>query len=212
MNGLNTYLIRSREMLDLANRKTKKARTEHAAVTERLPFQRGDVLFHSIHELCVIKGIVGTPGGLEGLSYWIEPVRPGKHLSRYFVGVHHVIQSGFHRPISKKEIEDIFEYFRRGESELKNNPDENFSFQLRTIAQGNTAWAFAKTLLLVASRRENYGREEGRLVKHAADALAHEIALVLKIPVGKAFSMIRKHFRSQLAVHPWLDDILTCKD
>ncbi len=199
-------------MLDLADRKTEKARTEHAAVTKGLPFQRGDALFHSIHGLCVVKGIVGKPGGLEGLRYWIEPVRPGKHLSRYFVEVYQTIQSGFHRPISEKEIEDIFEYFHRGKSELKNDLNEDFSFQLRTIAQGNTAWAFAKVLLMAASGPENYGREEDRLVKHAAEALAQEIAIVSKITVKKAFSMIRKHLRSHLAVHPWLDDILTYKD
>ena len=94
-------------MLDLSDRRTEKARTEHAAATKELPFRRGDVLFHSIHGLCVVKGVVGKPGGLEGLSYWIEPVRPAKHLSRYFVGVHQAIQSGFHRPISEKEMKDI---------------------------------------------------------------------------------------------------------
>ena len=199
-------------MLDLADRKTEKARTEHAAATKGLPFQRGDVLFHPIHGLCVVKGIVGKPSGLEGLSYWIEPVRPGKHLLRYFVGVHQAIQSGFHRPISKKEIEGIFDSFRRGKAEPENSPNETFSFQLRTMAQGNTAQAFAKVLLLAVSRRLDCDRGESKIVKHAAEALAQEIAIVSKITVKKAFSTIRKHLRSHLAVHPWLGDFLTCKD
>lgn len=203
---------RSRKMLDLADRKTEKARTEHAAATKGLPFQRGDVLFHSIHGLCVVKGIVGKHSGLEGLSYWIEPARSGKHLSRYFVGVHQAIQSGFHRPISKREIESLFESFHGGKTEPKNFSHEDYSFRLRTISQGNTAQAFAKVLQMAVSKRLYCDRGESKLVKHAAEALAQEIAVVLKITVKKAFSLIKKHLRSHLAVHPWLNDILTYKD
>jgi RNA polymerase-interacting CarD/CdnL/TRCF family regulator len=199
-------------MLDLATRKTKKARTEHAAATKELPFQRGDVLFHSVHGLCVIKGIVGKPSGLEGLSYWIEPVHPGKHLSRYFVGVHQAIQSGFHRPISKKEIKSIFESFRCGKTAPENSSREDYSFRLRTVAQGNTAQAFAEVLLMAVSKQLYCDRGESKIVKHAAEALAQEIAVVSKITVQKAFLLIKKHLRSHLAVHPWLGDILTCKD
>jgi RNA polymerase-interacting CarD/CdnL/TRCF family regulator len=199
-------------MLDLADRRTEKARTEHAAATEGLPFQRGDVLFHSIHGLCLVKGIIGKPSGLEGLSYWIEPARPGKHLSRYFVGVYQAIQSGFHRPISKKETEDIFVSFRCGKTEPENFPNENYSLRLRTVAQGNTAQAFAEVLLMAVSKQLYCDRGESKIVKHAAEALAQEIAIVLKISVKKAFSLIRKNLRSHLVVHPWLGDILTCKD
>ncbi len=199
-------------MLDLADRRTEKARTEHAAATKGLPFQRGDVLFHSIHGLCVVKGIIGKPSGLEGLSYWIEPVRPGKHLSRYFVGVYQAIQSGFHRPISEKEIEGIFDSFRRGKLEPEIFPNENYSLRLRTVAQGNTAQAFAEVLLMAVSKQLYRDRGESKIVKHAAEALAQEIAIVLKVPVKKAFSLIRKHLRSHLAAHPWLGDVLTCKD
>jgi RNA polymerase-interacting CarD/CdnL/TRCF family regulator len=199
-------------MLDLADRKTEKARAEHAAATQGLPFQRGDVLFHSIHGLCVVKGIVGKPSGLEGLSYWIEPARPGKHLSRYFVGVYQAIQSGFHRPISEKEIEGIFVSFRCGKTALEHFPNENYSFQLRTVSQGNTAQAFAKVILMAVSKQLYCDRGESKIVKHAAEALAQEIAIVLKIPVKKAFSLIRKNLRSHLVVHPWLGDILTYKD
>jgi RNA polymerase-interacting CarD/CdnL/TRCF family regulator len=199
-------------MLDLADRRTEKARTKHAAATKELPFQRGDVLFHSTHGLCLVKGIVGKPGGLEGMSYWIEPVRPAKHLSRYFVGVYQAIQSGFHSPISEKEIEDIFASFRCGKTEPENSPNENYPLRLRTVAQGNTAQAFSQVLLMAVSKQLYCDRGESKIVKHAAEALAQEIAIVLKIPVKKAFSLIRKHLRSHLAAHPWLGDILTCKD
>jgi RNA polymerase-interacting CarD/CdnL/TRCF family regulator len=207
-----SLFIRSNKMLDLADRKTKKARTKHAAATKGLPFQRGDMLFHSIHGLCVVKGIVGKSGGLEGLSYWIEPARPGKHLSRYFVGVHQAIQSGFHRPISKKEIETIFESFRCGKTGVENFPKENYSFQLRTVSQGNTAPVFAQVLLMAVSKQLYCDRGESKIVKRAAEALAQEIAVVLKITVEKAFSLIRKHLRSHLTVHPWLGGVLTYKD
>ena len=199
-------------MLDLEDRKTKKARTEHAAATKGLPFQRGDVLFHSIHGLCLVKGIVGKPGGLEGLSYWIEPARHAKHLSRYFVSVHQAIESGFHRPISKKEIEGIFASFRCGKTEPKSSPREDYALKLRAASQGNTAQAFAEVLRMAVSKRSYCDRGESKIVKHAADALAQEIAIVLKITVPKAFSLIRKHLRAHLAAHPWLGDILTYKE
>lgn len=199
-------------MLDLADRKTKKARTKHAAAIRGLPFQRGDVLFHSTHGLCAVKGIVGRPSGLEGLSYWIEPIQSAKHLSRYFVGVHQAIQSGFHRPISKKEVGAIFESFHPGGKEAESFSQEDYSFQLRTVSQGNTARAFAKVLLMAASKQLYCDRGESKIVRHAADALAREIAVVLKITVPKAFSLIRKHLRSHLAAHPWLGDVLTYKD
>ena len=199
-------------MLDLADRRTEKARTEHAAATKELPFQRGDVLFHATHGLCLVKGIVGKPGGLEGLSYWIEPVRPGKHLSRYFVGVHQAIESGFHLPISEKEMEDIFLSFRRGRTEPGSFDRVDYSFQLRTIAQGNTARAFADVLLMAVSKQLYCDRGEIKIVKHAAEALAQEIAAVLKIPVKKAFALIRKNLRTHLVAHPWLGDLLTFKD
>ena len=208
----NVQEIRRCEMLDLADRRTEKARTEHATATKELPFQRGDVLFHSIHGLSLVKGIVGKTSGLEGLSYWIEPVRPAKHLSRYFVGVHQAIQSGFHLPISEKEVEDIFASFRSGKTEPETAPNENYSLRLRTVAQGNTAQAFAQVLLMAVSKQLYCDRGESKIVKHAAEALAQEIAVVLKIPVKKAFSLIRKNLRAHLAAHPWLGDILTYKD
>jgi len=83
---------------------------------------------------------------------------------------------------------------------------------LRTIAQGNTAQDFAKVLLMAVSKQLYRDRGESKIVKHAAEALAQEMAVVLRIPVKKAFSLIRKHLRVHLATHPWLGDLLTCKD
>ncbi|MFA7254716.1 MAG: hypothetical protein WC133_01285 [Candidatus Omnitrophota bacterium] len=199
-------------MLDLADRRTEKARKDHAAATEGLPFQRGDVLYHSVHGLCVVKGVLGKPSGSEGMSYWIEPSRPGKHLARYFVDVEQAHLSGFHRLMTVQETEEIFESFRLGKMNPEENPTGDLCSQLRIMVHVNTPQAFAKMLLKSVSEKSDNTHGEGKLVKRAADALSQEIALVLKVSPKKACLMIRRNLRSHLSDHSWVDDILTPKD
>ena len=199
-------------MLDLDDRRTEKARQDHATATEGLPFQRNDILYHSVHGLCVVKGVLGKPGGSEGMRYWIEPCRPGKHLARYFVDVRQSHLSGFHRLMTVAETEEMFESFRRGKMNSEENPTGDLCSQLRVMVKRNTPESFAEMLLKAVSFKSDNTHGEGKLVKRAADALSQEIALVLKVSPKKACSMIRRNLRSHLSDHSWVDDILTPKD
>lgn len=163
--------------------------TEQKAV-----YTEGQLLFHPLHGLCVVKALVNQPELSEGLCYWIEPRRPRGVSVRFFITVPHIHEAGFHIPISRKDAEEILTYFRNGgESEVIREENEA---KIHAFVRQNTAWAFAKALSILShSPVRERSREERKLLQRSIDGLVKEFAFVLEMSLAEASSLIKNNLK-----------------
>ncbi len=173
-------------------------------------FKKGELLFHSVHGLCLVKEIVAGQGmGEEGPCYRIEPKRtyPFQSGQSFFISLNHVADSGFHVPMKAAEAEHILDYLREGVP----RPDyEILQAEAggRHLVHMSTPLEFATAILTILARKEcEYGRQDRQIFKRSAEGLTREIAFALHIPMMEAGIRIRKSLAHTAKIAPWMKSI-----
>jgi len=170
----------------------------------RLPYKKGDLLYHSSHGPCRIKDILKeTQSGKSRYCYELESRQAHLGRSRFLVDTDQVETSGFHPAISRKEANRILNY-------LKTNDPKDRSLGMKQaqvvlgLIEENTPWAFARAILILARETNGKGAKGKReMLGRAAKGLAFELAFAFAIPNEEGVLLMKKSLKQKAKTNPW---------
>jgi hypothetical protein len=148
----------------------------------------GDLLYHSVHGMCRVKQVLKKTGN--SADYALVPQLTNRTNLRYVVPHESLEESGFRKPVSAEEAEQILSYFRTG----KRKED---------LAANRITWAMAENMLTCS--KETFQCKDQRTkmtLQKNAFGLVREIASVLNLPLRAAVNLIQKNLRGSSRLNP----------
>lgn len=165
------------------------------------PIAQGDLLYHSVHGLCRVDGLIREKAGKKVQSYSLVPKTVSKMKIRFLIPAENLDASGFRSLVSTAEANDILKYLRGGESSaVPTRFKSNAGFMAEA---GNEIWVAANLILTFCRETlEIRDQRKRQALERSTKGLIGELAIVLKISLKDASGMVRQSLKENSRIHP----------